>query len=240
VDTVFGFGRRKAHRDLVKAELGESFDHLVQAATHAAGGVGAAVGPRVRSARQQVGPTATRVRDTASHGWGSTMAAFAPLAVAATDGARQAGTAAKRAKAKGLRPTRKKESFMARKRWPMVAGVLAAGAVAGTVIAARRRRAQEWDSYDPAGTLSAMDGDSDVVGIGPAGQPGRDLPRTESTGTAAGGTSTTSGPGKDNPTVATGKTAAAKGTAAAAEDKLASATSAITESAKQSAAKTPG
>ncbi|MFD0822377.1 hypothetical protein ACFQ0D_29575, partial [Micromonospora zhanjiangensis] len=33
VDTVFGFGRRRTHRDLVKAELGESLEHFVQAAT---------------------------------------------------------------------------------------------------------------------------------------------------------------------------------------------------------------
>lgn len=242
VDTVFGFGRRKTHRDLVKAELGESFDHFVQAATHAAGGVGATVGPRVRAAREQVGPTATRVRDTASHGWGSTLAAFAPLAAAATVGAQQAGTAAKRAKAKGMRPMRKKESLMARKRWPMLAGALAAGAIAGTVFAARRRRAQEWDSYDPAGTLPGMDREGGALDTAPAGQPGRDLPRsTGSTGTSPGSPAVdpaANGAVKENPTVATGPAATAKGKAASAEDKLASATSTITESAKQSAAKT--
>jgi hypothetical protein len=241
VDTVFGFGRRRTHRDLVRAELGESFDHFVQAATHAAGGVGATVGPRVRAAREQVGPTANRVRDTASHGWGSTIAAFAPLAAAATDGARQAGTAAKRTKAKGLRPMRKKESLMARKRWPMVAGVLAAGAIAGTVVAARRRRAQEWDSYDPAGTMPGMDRDGGAVDTVPVGQPDRDLPRTGSTGTSPAGAAVgpaASGGVKENAGVATGTAGAAKGKAATAEDKLASTTTSITESAKQSAAKT--
>ncbi|GAB3795381.1 hypothetical protein [Micromonospora zhanjiangensis] len=229
VDTVFGFGRRRTHRDLVKAELGESLEHFVQAATHAAGGVGATVGPRVRAAQAQVAPTATKIRDGASSGWGSTVAAFAPLAAAATDGARNAGKAAKKAKAKSLRPVRRKQSFVARRKWPMVAGALAAGAIAGGVVAARRRRAAEveWEAYHPD-TLADLDGDRTT----------RDLPVDGSAGggSAAGG-SAVGGVTKDNPTVATGKAAAAKDAAAKAEDRLASAAGTVTDGAKQGAAK---
>ncbi|MFD0785457.1 hypothetical protein ACFQZ8_16230, partial [Micromonospora azadirachtae] len=52
--TVFGMGRRKSQRQLAKAELNQGISHLVQAATHAARGAGATVGPRVLAARDQV------------------------------------------------------------------------------------------------------------------------------------------------------------------------------------------
>ena len=87
-------GAASLTRQLVRAELGESFGHFRQAATHAAGGVGATVGPRVQAARVYLSPTATRVAQTAANGWGSTMTMIAPLAVAALAGAREAGTAA--------------------------------------------------------------------------------------------------------------------------------------------------
>ncbi|HEY1488016.1 MAG TPA: hypothetical protein VGF84_18055 [Micromonosporaceae bacterium] len=72
-------------------------DLFRQAAAHAAGGLGATVGPhlgsakstakdKTASARGMVGPTADRVTSAASHSWDSTLAAFAPLAEAARQG----------------------------------------------------------------------------------------------------------------------------------------------------------
>ncbi|MFY1696805.1 hypothetical protein [Solwaraspora sp. WMMA2101] len=182
--------RRARRRDLVRAELGESLDHFMQAATHAAGGVGATVGPRIHAARTAVGPTADRMRDSASQGMTRTMATLAPLAVAAADGARQAGRATRKAKAtnmlaarkSGMRAmaaakstgrtkavkakamkTRAKNSRFTpgggkdagRRRWPMIVGLLAAAGALGTM-AVRRRRAAQWEEYDPGQALDSM------------------------------------------------------------------------------------
>ncbi|MFC6019263.1 hypothetical protein ACFP2T_24025 [Plantactinospora solaniradicis] len=161
---MFGFGGRRSRRKLAKAELGESLDHLMRAATHAASGFGAAVGPRADAARAYLSPTATMVRQTASEGWESTVTRFAPLAVAAAaaaDGARQAGSVALKARSKKMKAMRKKNSMM-RRRWPMLTGLLVAGAVAGAMGAAamRRRGRHPWDEYDPAATLDAVRDDA--------------------------------------------------------------------------------
>ncbi|MFV2107550.1 hypothetical protein [Micromonospora sp. LOL_015] len=163
--------RRAKRRDLVRAELGESLDHFMQAATHAAGGVGATVGPRIHAARDAVAPTADRVRGSASQGMTATMATLAPLAVAAADGARQARRATRKAKTKNMKNmkaakrtampamkaklTPSKRAKHSRRRWPMIVGVLAAGAAIGT-IAVRRRQAAQWEEYDPGQALDTM------------------------------------------------------------------------------------
>ena len=64
---MFGIGRRKTQGQLARAELNQGIGHLRQAATHAAKGAGATVGPRVQAARGAVGPTAIVVRDRAPH-----------------------------------------------------------------------------------------------------------------------------------------------------------------------------
>ncbi|MFY1635152.1 hypothetical protein ACN27F_18075 [Solwaraspora sp. WMMB335] len=144
----------------------------MQAATHAAGGVGASVGPRVHAARDAVAPTAARVRTSAADGMSRTMATLAPLAVAAADGARQAGRAtrsakgrtmkaAKPARMKAMKAKAKKTTFTpsggkgSGRRWPLVVGVLAAGAAIGTLVV-RRRRAAQWEEYDPGQALDSM------------------------------------------------------------------------------------
>ncbi|HEX7746254.1 MAG TPA: hypothetical protein VF462_13450 [Micromonosporaceae bacterium] len=156
VEIVFGLRRRKAHRDLVRAELGESFDHFRQAATHAASGVGATVGPRVQAARGHVGPAATRARTSAAKGWESTMVRVGPLAVAAVDGARQAGTVTR--KAKSVKAMRKNKKARKSGRWSRLAGLAAAGAAVGaaSAYALRRRNQPRWDEYDPAQALDAV------------------------------------------------------------------------------------
>lgn len=130
------FGRKREDEQtrgqLVRAELGESWDHALRAAGHAASGVRTTVGPKVA-------PAAVRVRSAATNGWGSTKAAFAPLGEAAQGKVR---------KAQG--------SKAAGRRWPKVAGLLASGALVGGAAAfiLRRRRQQQWDEYDPTTAVS--------------------------------------------------------------------------------------
>jgi hypothetical protein len=147
----------KTHRQLAKDELSESFDHLMQAATHLAGGVGKSVGPKVNAARDYMSPATGKMRNSATHGWEATVAALAPLAEAARDGARQAGGTARKAKAKNLKAIRKKENRMSRKRWPMLAGLLAAGTAVGAAgaLVMRRRKRQQWEEYDPSRPMAS-------------------------------------------------------------------------------------
>ncbi|HEU4421587.1 MAG TPA: hypothetical protein VFR67_03490 [Pilimelia sp.] len=164
---MLGIRRRAApsRAQLAKEELNESFDHLVQAATHMAGGAGATMGPRVGQARDLMSPATGRMRDTASHGWEATMAALAPLAAAARDGAREAGKTAK-TNAKNVRVRRKKESRMSRNRWPMLAVLLATGAAVGAAgaLIIRRRNREQWEEYGPSRTLdSAAETTRDAV-----------------------------------------------------------------------------
>ncbi|MEV4764621.1 hypothetical protein AB0J89_18555 [Micromonospora chokoriensis] len=164
--TVFGFGRRKSQGQLAKAELNQSISHLMQAANHAAKGAGATVGPRVQVARGYVAPTAAKVRDRASTGWGTTLTTLAPLAAAARDGAAQAGPLTRKAKSKTMRITGKKKQ--PRRRGSMMTGLLAAGAIAGlagAVALRRRREQQEWAEYDPTRTLEPMRDEVDSIEV---------------------------------------------------------------------------
>ncbi|MGK5442563.1 hypothetical protein ACSNN7_12205 [Micromonospora sp. URMC 105] len=175
--TVFGIGRRKTQGQLAKAELNQGIGHLRQAATYAAKGAGATVGPRVQAARGVVAPTAVIVRDRASSGFASTVAALAPLALAVRNA--QAQTAGKvvtgrkaaaakqaavnkKAKAKNLKAAKKKQ----KKSGSMMTGLLAAGAVAGVAGAMamrRRREQQEWAEYDPTQGVETVRDEVDTL-----------------------------------------------------------------------------
>ncbi|MGW0435698.1 hypothetical protein ACWDV4_24540 [Micromonospora sp. NPDC003197] len=204
---MFGIGRRKTHSQLAKAELNESLDHFRRAATHAAGGVGATLGPRMNAARDYVGPTATKVKGKAVHGWAATVTALAPLAVAAAEGARHAGSTAQKVKPKNMRAMRKKESLMARRRWPMLTGILAIGTVAGVAGAAavRRRRQQDWDAYDAGRALESVREDAEAMAAGSTSPL-----RSESTKTSSGSSNGTAPQATDKPLVKTAEKAAEK------------------------------
>ncbi len=162
---MFGIGRRKTQGQLAKVELNQGIGHLRQAATHAAKGAGATVGPRVQAARGAVAPTAVMVRDRASSGFASTAAALAPVLLAVRNarveaaGKAQGGRKAMAAKQSAM--TKKAKSMKAGKKKQrrsrgMTAGLLVAGTVAGLAGAMamrRRREQQEWAEYDPTGTL---------------------------------------------------------------------------------------
>jgi hypothetical protein len=168
VETVIGLGRRRAHRELVRAELGESLGHFRRAAHHAADGVGAAVGPRVTATRGYAGPAALRAR----RGWDKTVVRVAPMAVAALDAARQARGAARKAAptkadVKSMKAARKKTGGG---RGPRLATLLAAGAAVGAAAAftLRRRKQPRWDEYDPGQALDAVRSDAKSTGSGEA------------------------------------------------------------------------
>ncbi|MBM0232824.1 hypothetical protein JNW91_13720 [Micromonospora sp. STR1_7] len=203
--TVFGFGRRKSQGQLAKAELNQSISHLMQAANHAAKGAGATVGPRVQVARGYVGPAATKVRDRASTGWGTTLTTLAPLATAARDGAAQAGPLTRKAKSKTMRITGKKKQ--PRRRGSMMTGLLAAGAIAGlagAVALRRRREQQEWAEYDPTRTLEPMRDEVDSIEVRTPSAKGSD-------GSAMAGAAGMTGAGSS--AVAGGDSASTTGTA---------------------------
>ncbi|MEV4480245.1 hypothetical protein [Micromonospora coxensis] len=176
--TVFGIGRRKTQGQLAKVELNQGIGHLRQAATYAAKGAGATVGPRVQAARGAVAPTAIVVRDKASTGLASTAAAVAPLVLALRKAqAEQAGKVIagkkaaaakqsavnKKVKAKNMKAAKKKQK---KSRGGLMTGLLAAGAVAGMAGAMamrRRREQQEWAEYDPTRNIDTVSDDVDTL-----------------------------------------------------------------------------
>jgi hypothetical protein len=123
----------KTHRQLVREELGETFDHALRAAGYATSGVDAKVRPRVAAAREYLSPSAGRVRERAVQGWGSTRSRFAPFTEAV-----QAKVA-----------NRRKGAKMSRRRWPVLIGLLASGVAVGALGALLlRRRRQQWEGYE--------------------------------------------------------------------------------------------
>lgn len=129
--------RSKKRGDLLRKELTETVDHARRAAGYAAEGVGAAVTPKVVTARETVAP---KLREAANRGWGSTVEAFTPLSEAAQARLSEAGKNGKSAKS-GKSSRKKKRS---RRRWPAV-GLLVMGVVTGAVAAAVLRQRREWE-----------------------------------------------------------------------------------------------
>jgi len=166
VGVLFGFGGTpKTRSQLAKEEFGAGWDHMVQAASHAAGGMGSAVGPRAHAMRSMITPVAGRVRGLASTGWDSTASTFSPLVAAAREGAREATEAALKEKAR-LAKLAKREERMKQKRIGLALGLLAAGVAVGAAAALvmRRRRRSTWEEYDPSQALeSAMESTSSTL-----------------------------------------------------------------------------
>lgn len=134
----------------MRAELGESWDHFLAAASHAANGVG-----------HSVGPQATKLKGAASQGWTSAAGAMAPLAKAYRLGAADAAAAALNLKSKAT-DSRKKGNAVSKKRTGMLMGLLVAGAAVGATgaLVMRRRRKQQWSEYDPTAALDSMSSDA--------------------------------------------------------------------------------
>ncbi|WP_144119790.1 hypothetical protein [Catellatospora sichuanensis] len=142
---MLGF-HKKTRAELMREEMGQSWDHFLQAATHAAGGVGASFGP-----------TTGRMRRVTSRGMDSTMSALTPLAAAYREGAADAMNASKKAHAKARK--HKKGGHVSRSgNTGMLIGLLAAGAAVGIAgaLVMKRRRQQQWSEYDPSQALETM------------------------------------------------------------------------------------
>ncbi|PWU53783.1 hypothetical protein DLJ46_00655 [Micromonospora globispora] len=218
---VFGIGRRKTQGQLAKAELNQGIGHLRQAATYAAKGAGATVGPRVQAARGAVAPTAVMVRDRASSGVASTAAALAPLLLAVRNA--QAGAAgkavadrkvaaakqvamSKKVKAKNMKAAKKKQK---KSRGGMMTGLLAAGTVAGLAGAMamrRRREQQEWAEYDPTAKLDPMREDVDTIVVETPDPSAKvtEMPTTSGGPTGAGSSAVAGGSSASTTTPGTG------------------------------------
>jgi hypothetical protein len=158
---VFEKLRRKSHSHMARRELGQSLEHFLSAASHAAKGTGATVGPRMSAARERVQPAAGRVKDAASSGLGSTIAALAPLAAATRKSSKEAGKTTRKAKQRNAKALEKKvnKAMNARqsgRRPARMAGLLLAGAAVGAASAfIMRRRRQKWDEYESGRSTAA-------------------------------------------------------------------------------------
>jgi hypothetical protein len=162
---VFAKMRRKRHSATLKHELGQSVDHFKRAASIAAQETSATVGPKLKTAVQ---PAVTQAKGAASTGWESAVATLAPLVAAATENMRQAGKASatmskRQAKAgkKGARKLEKRANKMlgrepAKHRAARMFGLAVAGAAigAGAAYVMRKRRAAQWEEYDPAAPIT--------------------------------------------------------------------------------------
>jgi len=165
--------RRKSRSTRMKNELGQSVDHFKRAASLAAQETSATVGPRVQTAVDRVQPTAVKAKDAASTGWDSALATLTPLLTAATENVRQTGKVSKKQAKKSAKENqknanklqRKANQSVGRKQGKRKASKLFGYALVGTALGvgaayvAKRRRAAQWDEYDPATPIS-----SDKVG----------------------------------------------------------------------------
>jgi len=127
---VFGRKQQRTQTQLLMDELAESYGHLKSAAGHVAGGTA-----------EKLTPPYDRARNAASRSWYTTKDAFAPLYEQMREGAANA----------------RKEQQVKKNRWPVLVGLLAAGAAvgaAGAMVARRRRTAAQWDEYDPMPAVS--------------------------------------------------------------------------------------
>lgn len=183
VAELFRGSKTETRGQVLRGELGESWDHALRAAGHAAGGVRAAVGPKV-------GPAAERFRAAATNGWGSTRAALAPLREAAQREAAQRAAA------------RRRPARTSRRRWPVLVGLVAAGAAVGGTAAyvLRRRRQRQWEEYELA--EAAPEATPEVTGVagGRAADDGRASPATGTTGGAGPATVDASGGSRNSRT----------------------------------------
>ena len=205
---VFGRGQETTRQDLARAEFVESMDHFRQAATHAAGGLGASVGPkvglgmdmardRVGSARGYVGtarayvvPGTAKISRAASRGWDSTIALVMPLADAARSGSIRAAMLPEGVKSQAMRvqimkpvvikkPAAAADSSSGRMATAMVS-IVAAGAALGATgaLVARRRNRSKWAEYEPAALQD--DAQAFVDQTRSSGRGGAEGPRTAS------------------------------------------------------------
>ena len=172
---MFATMRRKSRSTRMKNELGQSVDHFKRAATLAAQETSATMGPRVAAAVDRVQPAAVKAKDAASSGWDSALATLTPLVGAATDNMRQAGKMSKRQAKKAAKQNKKYAKRLTGRSKKRSGSRLLGYALIGTAVGvgaaylSKRRRANQWDEYDPATPIgSAQVGGADDAAFEPA------------------------------------------------------------------------
>lgn len=170
---MFATMRRKSRNRRMKNEFGQSVDHFKRAASLAAQETSATVGPTLAAAVERVQPAAARAKGAASSGWDSAVATLSPLVTAATENVRHAGKVSKKSARKAAKQNSKQAKKLqkranaalgrdtGRRRGSRLLGLALLGTAVGVGAAyvAKRRRAAQWDEYDPATPLN-----SDKVG----------------------------------------------------------------------------
>jgi hypothetical protein len=159
--------RRRSRNRRMKNELGQSVDHFKRAASLAAQETGATVGPKLQTAVDKVQPAAVKAKDAASTGWDSALATITPLVAAATDNVRQAGKVSKGQAKKAAKQNKKNARKLrnGKRRGSRLLGYALIGTAVGVGAAyvARRRKAAQWDEYDPATPISQVGGADDAA-----------------------------------------------------------------------------
>jgi len=170
---VFATMRRKRRSTQMKNELGQSVDHLKRAAALAAQETSATVGPRFYAARDRVQPAAVKAKGAATGSWESALATLTPLIAAATQNVKQSGKESAKAGKRSAKANKKdaqKTAKLIEKRAEKAAsrrqssgrgGKLAGLALVGAAVGAgaafmlRRRKATQWDEYDPSTPIAS-------------------------------------------------------------------------------------
>jgi hypothetical protein len=147
---------------LFRQEVGETMDHAVKAAGHAAVGM--------RAAGTRMAPATSRVRDAAAQRWEATVAAFNDTTGMSADDVRAMKRAHKqqRAQLPMMTKPRKRQKGRSGRRLPRMMGLLAAGMAAGAATAmVLRRRRQQWEEYDASEALEAVGAAGPAPGMEP-------------------------------------------------------------------------
>jgi len=176
---VFATMRRRSRSRRMKNELGQSVDHFKRAASIAAQETSATVGPKLQTAVGRVQPAAVKAKDAASSGWDSALATLTPLVNSATDNVRHAGKVSKRQAKKNAKQNKKYAKQLRKKaarrsdkrRGSRLMGYALIGTAFGVGAAylAKRRKASQWDEYDPATPIgSTQVGGADDAAFEPA------------------------------------------------------------------------
>jgi hypothetical protein len=166
----------------MKNELGQSVDHFKRAATLAAKETSATVGPTLHAAADRVQPAAAKAKDAAASGWDSALATITPLVAAASENVRQTGKVSKKQAKKAAKQNQKNAQKLqkranaalgrdtGKRRGSRFLGLALIGTAVGVGAAyvAKRRRANQWDEYDPEAPItSATVGGADDAAFEP-------------------------------------------------------------------------
>ena len=176
---MFATMRRRSRSRRMKNELGQSVDHFKRAASIAAQETSATVGPKLQTAVDKVQPAAAKAKDAASTSWDSALATLTPLVNSASDNVRHAGKMSKRQAKKAAKQNKKyakqlrnkvdKKSGKRRGSRLMGYALIGTAVGVGAAYLAKRRKAAQWDEYDPATPIgSSQVGGADDAAFEPA------------------------------------------------------------------------